>query len=180
MSLPHLSPKETATVIRKMLKAQFPATKFQVTTGRGAGVSSVSIRWTDGPTVRRVDALVGGFEPGHFDGMTDSYEFDRSRFLLVDGVAYVPGTRYVNTSRTVSAALANRCIAQLVEFWGGIDNAPVAEPEKYSAGYRIVDGRGHERVRADLSEDWYTLIHRAAGDRTRFLREPRALTAREG
>ncbi|MGH9887100.1 MAG: LPD29 domain-containing protein, partial [bacterium] len=161
MSTPSLSPKETAVVIRRVLRTAFPATKFSVRTERGSMVSSVRVSWTDGPTVARVDAVVGCFEAGHFDGMTDSYEYDRDRHLIVDGTHYRPGCRYVSTSRTISPALANRCIRQVAEYWRGIDEPlPVAVASRFGGdGFEIADGRGRNAVRADLRDDWYTMVH---------------------
>lgn len=171
-NIPTLAPKATAAAIRKLLKAHFPATTFSVVTERGSLVSSVRIAWTDGPTERRVEELVEGFEAGHFDGMTDSYTYDRDAVLTIDGAVYRPGCRYVSTARTVSPALANRCIAQLVRYWGGISNPPVAVPSRFGTGYEIADHRGHERLRDDLRhlDDWYANIYQAACDRTRFAR----------
>lgn len=169
-----LYPKQTAKVLRTVLAKAFPNTKFSITTGRGAGVSAVDVRWMDGPTVREVDAIVGPFEIGSFNGMTDSYEYSKreDRQLLVDGVHYEAGCRYVMTARSLSAAKANECIKQVAEFWGGVDlPLPVAIDTKY--GYEIADGRGNERVRADLShqDDWSSMIHRCAADPSRFTRE---------
>ncbi len=174
--LPSLSPKETAQHIRKLLKANFPATKFQVVTERGSMVSSVRIGWTDGPTVGRIESLTNCFEAGKFDGMTDSYEYDNDHALKIDGVIYRPGCKYVSTSRTISADLANRCIARLVEYWGGIDNPPVAIPNGYSdGGYTFPkDFDGHRAPRHDLPDhhySWHSMIHRAAENRTEFTRE---------
>jgi hypothetical protein len=170
--LPTLYPKETATAIRKILKAQFPATKFSVKTERGSMVSSVRISWTDGPTAKRVESVVGCFEAGKFDGMTDSYDYDHDHVLMIDGQQYTPGCRYVFTQREVSADLANRCIARLVEYWGGIDNPPKAVPATWG-GFEVSDQRGREPMRSDMDHmhDWYTMIHQAAQDASRFTRE---------
>jgi len=163
-----LGPKETAVEIRKLLKAKFPATKFSVRTSRGSMVSAVDIRWTDGPTTYAVAAITSCFQAGHFDGMVDGYEYDRTSFLRIDGVTYRPGCRYVSTERTISARLANRCIAQIAEYWG-IENPPVATDTTYG-GYELPADVGRRAVRSDMSQtdDWYTMIYRAASDRTRF------------
>jgi hypothetical protein len=177
MSTPNLHPKQTAALIRKLLKAQFPSTKFSVVTERGSMVSSVRIAWTDGPTTRRVDALVACFEAGHFDGMTDSYEYDSSRHLIVDGERFRPGTRYIFTSRTISATLAQRCIAQIVHYWGGIDVAPAAV--EGTLGYKLEPELGWTNIRPDLYLQWNTAIHRAAADRSEYRRETTEETSEE-
>lgn len=128
--IPTLWPKETAKVIRRLLRAAFPATAFSVTIGRGAGVSSVDVRWTDGPTGARVDAIVAGFEAGRFDGMTDSYEYDRDAYLLVDGKPYRPGTKYVMTQRECSPALIARAARAVMDYrWAFKDAETEAKAE---------------------------------------------------
>lgn len=171
-----LNPKDTAALIRKVLRNAFPATKFSVTTARGSMVSSVDVRWTDGPTVKLVDKFLAPFESGSFDGMTDGYDYKTGadRFIIVDGQTYETGCRYVHTSRTISPALANRCIAQVAEYWGGVEVVPVAVPAKYGNGYDLEPAIGNSPIRADLggwhNNDWFTMIHRAAGDRSTFTR----------
>ena len=114
--LPSLHPKATAAAIRKLLRATFPACRFSVTVGRGSGVSSVDVRWTDGPTVARVEALVSCFEAGSFDGMTDSYSYDRDTYLMVDGAMCRPGTRYVMTARECSPRLVARAARAVMDY----------------------------------------------------------------
>jgi hypothetical protein len=168
-TLPTLSDKETAKVIRSLLRATFPTTTFSVRCGRGAGVSSVRISWTDGPTAARVDSLVGAFEAGSFNGMTDSYDYDRDSFLNIDGVMYRPGTRFIFTERTLSVSLVNRCIAQVTEFWGGVDVVPVAVESSW--GWALADDMSRKPVRADLDLDWSTAIYRAAANRETYTRQ---------
>lgn len=159
-----LSPKETATVIRRVLRAAFPAAKFSVTTARGSMVSSVDIRWTDGPTVGAVDAIVGAFEAGSFDGMTDSYNYDRNSFLMIDGVMYRPGTRYVHTHRRTTLALARRAAALVATYYGL--EAPALECNKWGT-WEVEESRRLENPIGNHYQ-WSDLIHQAAADRSRF------------
>jgi hypothetical protein len=101
-----LNPKTTAVVLRQVLKKAFPGVKFSIVTNRGSMVSSVRVTWTDGPTRKQVDALAGPFEMGRFDGMTDSYDYDKreDRNILVNGQHYVAGCRYVTGERHISPA----------------------------------------------------------------------------
>jgi hypothetical protein len=148
---PTLYPKETAVVIRRVLRAAFPAVKFRVTIGRGSMVSSVHIHWTDGPTRARVEALVAGFEAGKFDGMTDSYSYDRSAFLDVDGVLYRPGTRYVFAERSLSDAGWTLVAAHVARMWG----VPVP-PRNASSNVRV----------PNAGDQYFSdLVYRAAADR---------------
>ena len=58
------SGKLAAKNIRQELKAAFPGVKFSVTK-RDYG--SVSVKWTDGPTVDQVDAITGKYKSGYYD-----------------------------------------------------------------------------------------------------------------
>jgi hypothetical protein len=167
-SLPSLSPKQTAIVIRKVLRKAFPAAKFSVTTSRGSMVSGVRIRWTDGPTVGAVDAIVGCFQAGHFDGMDDSYKYDRNSFLNVNGVMFRPGTRYVTTTRDMSIGFARRCAEQVAKYWGA--SAPALEVNRWG-GWQVETSRANEHPALN-HYNWSDLIHQAAGDRQRFSFQP--------
>lgn len=168
-----LYPKETAVMIRKLLKGAFPACKFSVVTERGSMVSSVRVSWTDGPTVKRVESLIGCFEAGRFDGMTDSYDYNRDHFVEIDGTHYRPCCKYVFTSRTISADLASRCIAQVAKWWGCVEVIPEAVPTKWGS-FELQPPLYSTPVRPDLDgyrHDWRSCIHRAAENREEFARE---------
>lgn len=173
-----LNPKSTAALIRQVLKKAFPATTFSVRTARGSMVSSVDISWTDGPTVKLVDSFVECFEDGHFDGMQDMHvsATGADRFLVVDGQTYERGVRYVQTSRTISPRLANRCIAQIAAYWAGVENVPTAVESTYASGaFTFADPSDFRRAIgpsfSPCTHDWSTMIHQAAGDASRFARE---------
>ena len=167
-TLPALYPKETATQIRKLLRAAFPATKFSVVTERGSMVSSVRIKWTDGPTVARVEEIAWLFKAGTFDGMTDSYAYDRSSFLEIDGVLYRPGCNYVFCRREMSPAFVARLIAAVVKRWG------LTAPEVRVSSY---DGSGSVQATPEQDREamtktaryWQDLVYQAANDRSAFL-----------
>ncbi len=158
MATIRLNPKSSAVLIRKILKGAFPATAFSVTIGRGAGVSAVDVRWTDGPTAARVEALVKGFEQGRFDGMTDSYEYRRGadRYLIIDGQTYERGANYVSCARTITPALKARCAAQVAAYYGlTVPALPITAAQDREAMSRT----GYW---------WDSLIWQCASDRTRF------------
>jgi len=155
-------PKETAAIIKALLRKSFPATKFSVTTGRGSMVSSVHVHWTDGPTAQRVNAVCKQFEAGHFDGMTDSYTYAADRAVVVDGVTYEPCTKYVFPERKISSALARRGAAQVAAYFG------VAMPGVLDMdGYWKLTGDPHIKPAGEYAS---TLIYQAASDATKFAR----------
>lgn len=176
MPATRLNPKESAKVIREVLKKEFPNTKFRVTTGRGAGVSSVDLHWTDGPTTKQVDAVVGRFEMGKFDGMTDSYDYDKKedRLFVIDGVEYEAGCRYVMTQRTCSVEMARKAVALLVEYWGGVEYIPELVDNGYGGWCFANSSDANKSLREDLGgfhTDWQSQIHQAMSDPMRFVRE---------
>ena len=61
---------DVAKLVRKELKI-FAGVKFSVRTSKYAGGASVSVSWTDGPTVSRVEEVVGHLHGATFDGRTD-------------------------------------------------------------------------------------------------------------
>jgi hypothetical protein len=67
-----LSTAATAVYVRQALKAAFPRTQFSVTSSVYSMGSSISVRWTDGPTASQVNPILKAFEGAGFDGMTDS------------------------------------------------------------------------------------------------------------
>ena len=82
----YLSCAETATLIRAQLKKHFPATKFSVRSSTYSMGASIRIRWTDGPTTKKVDEIVQVFGGADFDGMIDLKTYVQT-WLLPDGSA---------------------------------------------------------------------------------------------
>jgi hypothetical protein len=158
---------ESAKILKAALRAAFPATAFSVRMHRGTGYGSVDVSWVDGPSETAVRELSDAFAGEGFDGMTDStYQKDN---VLPDGRG--TGLRYVMVSRTVSPELARRCVAQVAAYWGGC--GPVPEIVTTSGrGYDVANHRGNENIRPDVKLCWYTAIHQASCDATRFQRQP--------
>jgi hypothetical protein len=155
MTAIQLDPKSTAAVIRKQLKAMFPATTFSVVTERGSMVSSVRVKWTDGPTEKRVNAIVSAFEMGSFNGMTDGYDYNTGadRLLIVDGQTYRTGVRYVSTRREMSDKHWAQVAALVARFYG------VDAPSRQDA----------PRVQVPAAGEYFsTLVYRAVQDRPRY------------
>lgn len=88
-----ISTTDTAKLVRQeLIKVFGKATKFSVTS---RGYSSISVRWTDGPTEKEVDKAIGHFCTGDFDSMDDSYHYDGSPYA----------NQYIFANRTVSEAV---------------------------------------------------------------------------
>jgi hypothetical protein len=78
-----------AKAVRVELKATFPGTTFRVRTSRYSMGCSIRVAWDFGPTTRAVEALIGKYQDGDFDGMTDSYSYRQRGPEQVGGAKYV-------------------------------------------------------------------------------------------
>lgn len=116
--------KAAATNIRRMLKAAFPGVKFSVRSESFSGGNSIDIRWTDGPRVADVDAIVDPFSAGSFNGMDDSYTYKTSPWTELFGSA-----KYVHSHRDYS----DETIAEVItQEWPNPDRRPTVAD--YHAG----------------------------------------------
>lgn len=120
--------KIAAINIRRQLKAIFPTIRFSV---RNRHYGTLDICWTDGPTVKQVDAVVGVYQGGRFNGMEDIYEHATSPWIRV-----FCGAKYVFTNRNHSAELIDLAIANVFGTYAGnfAGSGIVASAEGYRAG----------------------------------------------
>lgn len=91
----YVSAVDTAKMIRKLLKREYPDIQFYVRTDKYAGGASVNITWKDGPGEDEVRGLVGPFEGKGFDGSIDM-SYYKAAWILPDGtatLAHTSGTR---------------------------------------------------------------------------------------
>jgi len=84
---------QTAKTIRHELREHFPNIKFSVRSSNFANGDSVDIAWIDGPTRDEVETITGKYQDGHFDGMTDMYEYDDHK---------LGGAKFISPQRRLS------------------------------------------------------------------------------
>lgn len=87
---------QAAAQIRKELKTAFPTVKFTVRSESFSMGNSVDVIYVDGPKVELVEAIVGKFQYGKFDGSDDSYNYTNK----IEGL---PQVRFVHVERRPSA-----------------------------------------------------------------------------
>lgn len=84
---------KAAALIRKEIKAAFPGLKFSCTSENYSGGDSIRVKLTDQSATTRnaIKAMTAKYQYGHFDGMTDCYNYDnvkndlpQVKFLFVD------------------------------------------------------------------------------------------------
>lgn len=121
-----------AGAIKEELKKLFPGVKFSVKSSNFAGGDSVDVSWEDGPTTEQVNNIINKYQYGHFDGMTDMYEYTNRR-------DDIPQSKYVHSSRSMSNETETILLPiaeQLYLKWEGVSGC-------HSAGnllYRIFSG----------------------------------------
>lgn len=100
-----------AKAIRELLKKEFPTVKFSVRSRNFSMGDAVDISYENGPTYEQVDELVRKFQYGHFDGMTDMYEYSNSR-------SDIPQAKYVQIRREISPEIRAEVKAKIAKDFG--------------------------------------------------------------
>lgn len=83
---------KAAKEIKTLLQKAYPTVSFSVRSQNYSNGNSVSIRWNLGPIEEDIYKLVSKFQYGHFDGMTDMYEYSNTR-------SDIPQSKYVHCTR---------------------------------------------------------------------------------
>lgn len=91
--------------IRMELAAAFPKVKFAVKSSRYSGGCSIHVRWTDGPTSKQVDAIIGKYKAGSFNGMDDSYTYSDNAWNDAFGDANYVFSHREDSVKAVASAM---------------------------------------------------------------------------
>lgn len=110
-----------------MLKRAFKGVKFSVT----SDYSSCNVSWTDGPTDDQVSSVIGRFDIGEFDSMTDYAGTKSTAWAEVFG-----GVQYLWTKRQESPEFIARAID---EFFADREQKPSADD--WTKGQGVFDWR---------------------------------------
>ena len=97
---------QCAVAIRGVHALAFPTTKFSVISENFANGDAVRVDYTDGPTLESVKTMLSSYQLGHFDGMTDCYEYSNTH-------SDQPQTKYLSTTRHMSEAAEMNIVAML-------------------------------------------------------------------
>lgn len=148
-----------AAAIRAELKNNFEGFKFSVTADTFANGNAVRINWVDGPTVEQVESFTSKYQYGHFDGMTDMYEYTNSRDDL-------PQAKYVQTQRSMSEetkAVLEPIAAEMFqsdEHYRNADNVLYRLFRKCSLPFGAkVTGIERTEITCGSHEDFYMITH---------------------
>jgi hypothetical protein len=107
----YISCTETAKLVRKALKENFPGIKFSVK--KSVGGSSIYVRWTDGPADLAVEQVVKFFEGATFD---DSIDLKSYVTVEMDGEEIHFGADYIICNRSMSRAFVEAIVKQFCDY----------------------------------------------------------------
>lgn len=156
-----LSCADTAKLVRAVLKAKFPGTKFSVRSSNYAGGASISISYTDGPISREVEAACDHLRASDFNAMEDLKESRGGTLFADEGGNFEQihyGADYISAHREFSDDVEAAAKARIVELAGatGFD---------YNGRYDVaVDRETGELIacRGQIVSETYgsTILHR--------------------
>jgi len=95
-----------AWMIKKELKKEFPAVKFEVTSDNFSMGDSVDIRYKDGPPEEAVEAFTNKYQEGHYNSMEEYYDYSSDRPDLYQA-------KYVHCQREKSEETIARLMSKL-------------------------------------------------------------------
>ena len=97
--------------IRKILKQKFPYCKFSVKSENYSGGDSVGVSYTDFLPTKTIEAQIIQFKDGHFDGMTDCYNYyeDEHEVDQQGILQTMPRTKFLFVNRSFSESVRNDC-----------------------------------------------------------------------
>lgn len=161
----YLSCADTAKLVRRSLKDQFPGVKFSVRSSTYANGASIDVRWVDGPLTRDVEAVAKLYEGSTFDGMIDLKTPHRSLLSTEDGAELVRfAADHVMCSRDLSDEFQAELVAELEEFTG----EPYDPTRRYPVGVDHYQEKDGSLCRDDHRGEWgSTIIHQMGYCRAR-------------
>jgi hypothetical protein len=101
---------ETARILRQVLALVFPQTKFSVRSKQYSGGASITVRWTDGATLKQVKEITSKFEGAGFDSIRD-YKTSKVRLYKGEEVRFMAD--YIFEERGYSQALIKEALEEV-------------------------------------------------------------------
>lgn len=133
--------------IRAQLKKAFQGVKFSV---RKRGAGCVYVSWIDGPRVAEVEQITNRYRAGHFCGMEDIFNYEKTAWNQLFG-----NVDYIICQREHSAAAIERAIDAAFNRYdlaaAGIQRPSVAEYENGSL-WRIETPTGGRNLQQLIRE----------------------------
>jgi len=137
----YISCTETAKILRQVLKYAFPQTKFSIRSSQYSGGASITITWTDGPTVKQVKRITDKFEGSGFDAMTD---YRTSKVRSYKGQETHFGANNIFEERNYSKALLKEALKEVAQHSDGEIDPEAIDLEALESGrYNPILLQGH-------------------------------------
>lgn len=108
---------QAAASIKRELAARFPGIKFSTRSKPFSMGNSVDVSWELGPTSKEVQPILDKYTEGHFDGMTDYYEYGRDPETRAFQAAH-GSAKYVHGSRSMPDGLYERICRDIAAHLG--------------------------------------------------------------
>ncbi len=105
-----------ANAIKKEIKKEFPGIKVSVRSDNFAGGNSVDVYVEDASPemMKSLNRIVSKYRYGHFDGMTDSYEYSNAR-------DDIPQVKYISIENHKSEAMFEKLDTFIKNNFGSFD-----------------------------------------------------------
>jgi len=107
------------------LERFFKGVKFSVRSESYSGGDSIHVSWVDGPLTEDVEKISSKYQEGHFDGMEDIYNYDKSNVWpdVFGGAKYVSESRRESRSLVTQAAkeLGHVVTPEMFDKWGNLE-----------------------------------------------------------
>lgn len=111
----YISCSDTAKLVRKALKANFPAIKFSVRSDTYAGGASIRVSWVDGPAAPAVERVTRFFSGSTFDSSIDLKSYVETEW---EGEKVHFGADYVFCNRNMSREFVTAVTSQFCKRFG--------------------------------------------------------------
>jgi len=167
----HLSCAETAKLVRKALKKEFPNQKFSVRSSTYSMGASIDVSWTEGVAKDKVDKIIKQFEGSGFDGMID-YKYYISHWLLPNGETVVARSEGTSDCGGVRSSCNNskpHPEAKKVSFGADyvFSNREITEEtsEKIARqiakldGIEFIDMNSYPKAFGNDCRNWWNIVH---------------------
>jgi hypothetical protein len=121
----YISCADTAKLVRKALKAEFPGRKFSVRSSTYAGGASIHVNWIDGPSEQAVRAVTDLYAGASFDGMIDLQSYHDSFLTGEDGMPELVhfGANFVIPQRSISEEAEGALVAEVEALIGRFEKS---------------------------------------------------------
>jgi len=118
---------QAASLIRKEIKTLFPSVKFTCKSQNYAGGNSITVSITDQPKEisETISNALNKYSFGHFDGMTDCYEYSN--------VKDIPQVKFLFVNNNMSEEKKEEIYQNIKKTWHGGDELP----ETYNEGVDV-------------------------------------------